>query len=165
MEILVPQPGIESLPPALAGRFLVTGPPGNSQTPFIFMGYLIHKREHGMEGDLKIENVGPLLSRVERALSWGREAGRAWGCPWGRLSLQAGVPCLGLPRWLRGEESACPCRRSRRHRLEPSPGQEDPLEKAMAPHSSLLAWRTPWAEEPGGLQSVGSQESRTRLSD
>ena len=62
VEILVPQPGIESLPPALAGRFLVTGPPGNSQTPFIFMGYLIHKREHGMEGDLKIENVGPLLS-------------------------------------------------------------------------------------------------------
>ena len=34
---------------------------------------------------------------------------------------------------------------------------EDPLEKAMAPHSSTLAWRIPWMEEPGGLQSVGSQ--------
>ena len=33
----------------------------------------------------------------------------------------------------------------------------DPLEKGMAPHSSILAWRIPWAEEPGGLQSMGSQ--------
>ena len=36
-------------------------------------------------------------------------------------------------------------------------GQEDPLEKAMATHSSILAWRTPWTEEPGRLQSMGSQ--------
>ena len=36
-------------------------------------------------------------------------------------------------------------------------GQEDPLEKEMAAHSSILAWRIPWTEEPGGLQSMGSQ--------
>ena len=36
-------------------------------------------------------------------------------------------------------------------------GREDPLEKEMAPHSSILAWRIPWTEEPGGLQSTGSQ--------
>ena len=36
-------------------------------------------------------------------------------------------------------------------------GQEDPLEKEMATHSSTLAWRVPWREEPGVLQSVGSQ--------
>ena len=36
-------------------------------------------------------------------------------------------------------------------------GQEDPLEKGMATHSSMLAWRIPWAEESGGLQSTGSQ--------
>ena len=40
---------------------------------------------------------------------------------------------------------------------------EDPLEKGMATHSSILAWRIPWMEEPGGLQSVESQ-SQTRLS-
>ena len=40
-----------------------------------------------------------------------------------------------------------------------SPGQEDPLEKEMATHSSVLAWEIPWTEEPGGLQSTGSQES------
>ena len=37
-------------------------------------------------------------------------------------------------------------------------GQEDPLEKEMATHSSILAWRIPWTEEPGGLQSSGSQK-------
>ena len=36
-------------------------------------------------------------------------------------------------------------------------GLEDPLEKGMATHSSILAWRIPWTEEPGGLQSMGSQ--------
>ena len=36
-------------------------------------------------------------------------------------------------------------------------GRQDPLEKGMATHSSILAWRIPWTEEPGGLQSMGSQ--------
>ena len=36
-------------------------------------------------------------------------------------------------------------------------GQEDPLEKGMATHSSILAWEIPWTEEPGGLQSMGLQ--------
>ena len=36
-------------------------------------------------------------------------------------------------------------------------GREDALEKRMATHSSILAWRTPWTDEPGGLQSTGSQ--------
>ena len=35
-------------------------------------------------------------------------------------------------------------------------GQEDPLEEVMATHSSILAWRIPWTEKPGGLQSMGS---------
>ena len=43
-------------------------------------------------------------------------------------------------------------------------GQEDLLEEGMATHSSILAWRIPWTEEPGGLLSMGSQ-SQTRLSD
>ena len=40
-------------------------------------------------------------------------------------------------------------------------GQEDPLEKGMATHSSILAWRIPWTEEPGRLQSWGCKESDT----
>ena len=41
------------------------------------------------------------------------------------------------------------------------PGSEDPLEKEMAIHSSVLAWEIPWTEDPGGLQSMGSQELAT----
>ena len=37
------------------------------------------------------------------------------------------------------------------------PGREDPLEEEMATHSSILAWRIPWTEEPGGLQSIALQ--------
>ena len=42
-------------------------------------------------------------------------------------------------------------------------GWEDPLEKEMAIHSSILAWKIPWTEEPGGLQSMGSQRVRHDL--
>ena len=47
-----------------------------------------------------------------------------------------------------------------RDSLVRSLGQEDPLEKGMATHSSILAWRIPWTEEPGGLQSMGLQRVR-----
>ena len=40
-------------------------------------------------------------------------------------------------------------------------GREDPLEKEMATHSSSVAWKIPWTEQPGGLQSMGSQELDT----
>ena len=43
-------------------------------------------------------------------------------------------------------------------------GQEDALEKETATHSSILAWRIPWTEEPGRLQSIWLQKSQTRLS-
>ena len=58
-----------------------------------------------------------------------------------------------LPRWFSGKESLCQCR-------VPSLGQEDPLEEEMATHSSILAWRIPWTEEPGGLQSMGLKRMR-----
>ena len=44
-------------------------------------------------------------------------------------------------------------------------GQEDPLEKGMAAHSSVPARKIPWTEEPGGLQSMGSQKNWTWLND
>ena len=47
----------------------------------------------------------------------------------------------------------------------PSLGREDPLEEEMATHSSILAWEGPWTEVLGGLQSMGSQNSRTGPSD
>ena len=47
----------------------------------------------------------------------------------------------------------------------PSLGWGDSLEEGMATHSSILAWRTPWTEEPSGLQSMGLQKSWTRRRD
>ena len=70
---------------------------------------------------------------------------------------------LGLPRWLSGKESTCQCRRCSQETWIQSLGRQDPLEKGMATHPSILAWRIIWTEEPGGLQSMGS-ESQTRLS-
>ena len=46
-----------------------------------------------------------------------------------------------------------------------SMGQKDSPGKEMATHSNILAWEIPWTEEPGGLQSMGFQKSRTRFSD
>ena len=43
-------------------------------------------------------------------------------------------------------------------------GGENPLEEDVATHSGILAWRTPWTEEPGGLQSIGVAQCQTRLS-
>ena len=68
---------------------------------------------------------------------------------------------IGLPMWLSGKESAC----SAGDKWVPSLGQGDSLEEEMATHSSILAWRIPWTEEPSGLQSMGSQKSWTQLSD
>ena len=57
---------------------------------------------------------------------------------------------LGFSWWLNGKESACKM-------WVWSLGREDPLEEGMATHSSVLAWRSPWTEEPGRLQTTGSQ--------
>ena len=54
-----------------------------------------------------------------------------------------------------GKQSACNA-----EDLASIPGWEDPLEKGMTTHSSVLVWRTLWTEEPGGLQSMGSQRVR-----
>ena len=59
---------------------------------------------------------------------------------------------MGFPGGSEVKASACNVR-------DPGsiPGWEDPLEKEMATHSSILVWEIPWTEEPGGLQSMGSQ--------
>ena len=59
---------------------------------------------------------------------------------------------MGFPDGSVSKESACNTR---------DLGWEDPLEKEMATHSSILAWRIPWTKEPGRLQSMGSKESGT----
>ena len=63
---------------------------------------------------------------------------------------------LGIPAGSDDKESAC-------NTGDPGSiflGQEDPVEKEMATHSSILAWRIPWTEKPGGHHSMGSQRVR-----
>ena len=74
---------------------------------------------------------------------------------WGKLPF----PSPGFPGGSDRKESAVQETQVR------SLSQEDPLEKGMTTHSSFLAWRIPWTEEPGGLQSIWVIKSRTRLSD
>ena len=63
---------------------------------------------------------------------------------------------FGLRTWCSGENFTCRCRRLKRRRF--SPWVEKTLEWEVATHSSTLAWKIPWTEELGGLQSVGSQK-------
>ena len=65
------------------------------------------------------------------------------------------TPNPELPSWFSGKESACQCRKRRFNLV-----WEDPLEKEMATHSSILAWKISRTEEPGGLRSMGSQRIR-----
>ena len=64
----------------------------------------------------------------------------------------------GFPGGASGKETASQCRRGKRVQ---SLSRENPQEEGMAIHSSVLAWRIPWTEEPGGLQSMGSQRVDT----
>ena len=66
----------------------------------------------------------------------------------------------GFPGGSEGKASACNV-----GDLGSISGLEDPLEKEMATHSSILAWKIPWIEKPGRLQSTGVTKTRTRLSN
>ena len=71
-----------------------------------------------------------------------------------------GIYPYGLPRWLSGKESACNA-----GDVGLIPGSGRSPGEGNGNHSNILAWEIPWTEEPGGLQSMGSQKSQTRLSD
>ena len=65
----------------------------------------------------------------------------------------------GFPSDTSGIEHTCQCRSPKETQVRP-PGWEKPLEKVMEAHYSILAWRIPWIEEPGGLQSTELQRVR-----
>ena len=62
---------------------------------------------------------------------------------------------MRLSRWLSSKKICLPIQELQETQVQ-SLGQEDPLEEDMATHFSILAWRIPWTEEPGSLQSLGS---------
>ena len=72
--------------------------------------------------------------------------------------LMTRVCSLGFPGGGSGKEPTCHCRRQ--EMCFGSLGREDPLEEGTATYFRIIAWRIPWTEEPGGLQSVGSHTVR-----
>ena len=92
--------------------------------------------------------VSLLIMSDARFHPWFREI------PW-RRAWQPTPVFSGFPGGSDGKESA-----HNAGDLGSIPGLEDPLEEGMATHSSILAWRIPWTEEPGGLQSMGWQRVR-----
>ena len=92
----------------------------------------------------------------------GRQSGRL-GLAWKRCCLHMGSCCSFssqqgcFPGGAGGEGPTCQRRRHKRHEFRP---WEEPLESEMATSSSILAWKIPWTEEAGGLQSTGLQRVR-----
>ena len=83
--------------------------------------------------------------------------------PWRKIDLLVVSVALSFPGGTSGKEPACQCRRT--WDLGSIPGLEDPLGEGTATHSSILAWRIPWTEEPGGLQSIVSHRVGHNWSD
>ena len=73
---------------------------------------------------------------------------------YGKYGAMKYLLMVGLPQWLSRKESIC-CAGDTGDEVQPL-GQQDPLEEEMATHSSVLARKIPWTEEPGRLQSMGS---------
>jgi len=86
---------------------------------------------------------------------WGRCIEDLSGLDWSLAGFETVKREGGPPDGSAGEGSACQCRRPKRQVW--SLGQEDPLKKEMATCPRILAWKIPWTEEPGGLQSMGLQ--------
>ena len=107
----------------------------------------------------RVRGVGVGLGRVEvggpvpqRGVSLGTEGLNP-------QSFNLSPATSGFAGGSNGKESACQYRRQGDWGVR-SLGREDSLEEEMATHSSILAWRIPWTEEPGGLESMGSQRVR-----
>ena len=107
--------------------------------------------------DMSLSKLWELVKyrEVWRAIVHGVEKSHIQLNNWTELKYR-----IGLPRWLSGKNLP-----AKQETWVQSFGWEDPLEKEMATISTILAWEIPWTEEPGGLQSVGSQRSWTWLSD
>ena len=115
--------------------------------------------------------MAPHSSTLAWKMPWTEEPGRLqpMGLPrvrhnWSDLAAAAAGSSLGFPGGASGKEPACQCRRHKRCGFDPWVGKIS-WRRAWQPHSSILAWRIPWTEEPGGLQSIWSQRVGQDRSD
>ena len=101
-----------------------------------------------------------LFCELEALLSWWVYS-REWSDFWSGSGGMTFLSSEGLLWWLSGKKTCLPVQKTHVHSL----GQEIPLEKETATHSSIPAWEIPSIEKPGRLQSMGLQNSQTRLRD
>ena len=127
--ILVLQSGVEPMSPGLQGKFLATGQPGKTLFPLFYIQlilYLWWRWEKSMQFGKQVYDRSGSLLYASIYIKW--------------ASLVAQM-VKNLPAMQETQAQSL--------------GQEDPPEKRIATHSSILKWRVPWTEEPGGIQSMG----------
>ena len=113
-------------------------------------------------GDTWGKSIASLQSDTESQLSLcSKLSDSHTGCSglllaWFPMAPYMALTLVGFPG---GKESICQCRKHNERQVR-SLGQEDPLEESLATHSSILDWKIPWMEEPGGPPSMGSQRVR-----
>ena len=95
----------------------------------------------------------PIVLSIAGWSLWQPMARRLWVPEHSQAQLTSPSPMSGASLVAQRLKRLPPMQETRVRSL----GREDPLEKGMVTHSSTLAWRIPWMEEPGGLQSMGSQ--------
>ena len=141
-----PKGGVTENLPSQGRRFPPdrTAPPA-SRLPSLLCGkeeatFSIDPPDFRLQRDRAVQNSA---SQFQSPFSWDLP----WGSNW--------VSCIYR------ERISLPTRETQVQSL----GGKDPLQKEMATHASILAWRIPWSEEPGGLPSMGVARSQTRLSD
>ena len=126
--IFAPWLGIEPIPNALEGKVLTTGPPGKSAGVRIFLAWIPINLYIATESTKqKMAEEGPWPHLLHAKYF-------SWGFP-------SGAVVKNPPANVRNIRDT---------------SREDPVEKEMEIYSSILAWRIPWTEEPGGLRSMGS---------
>ena len=125
------------------------------------------RRQRGIKGKSDASQKTPVLSFVYNSLLPWSLFHRALYCTQPKYLLRStnlstnGCLCIAkIALWIFPVAQTVKNLPARKETWVWSLGQKDPLEKGMATHSSILAWRIPWTEEPGGPQSMGSQRVR-----
>ena len=137
-------------------------------------GFTLWATRESLDGKESACNAGDLGSVLESGRSPGNYSSRQilqHSClknPMGRGAWQATVHnwatnTFTFPGWQGVKESACHFRRHRRWQVWSQIGKIHPLGEEMVTYSNILAWRIPWTEEPGRLQSIGLQGVRHNL--
>ena len=142
----LPRPGIKPTSPALAGGFFAADPPGKPCSSFL--------KSSWWGSQIMFFNLFYLFELANnsqpRTIASNQQGFNPYWSPWYHLKSGCGVHVAQTVKSLFAMQEIWVW----------SLGREDPLQKETGTHSSIVAWRIPWTEEPGRVQSVGSHRVR-----